>query len=85
MAQEIHIMYVQPTNSTLLSSGHKKIKGVVKEVEVQRGKSKVYLMKCPVKFRISSFLFIYQVMVQLRKSQLTYSVPPHGNHACIMK
>lgn len=24
-------------------------------------------------------------MVQLRKAQLTYSVPPHGNHACIMK
>lgn len=55
MAQEIHIMYVQPTNSTLLSSGHKKIKGVVKEVEVQRGKSKVYLMKCPVKLEYLLF------------------------------
>lgn len=48
-------MYVQPTNSTLLSSGHKKIKGVVKEVEVQRGKSKVYLMKCPVKLEYLLF------------------------------
>lgn len=55
MAQEIHIMYVQPTNSTLLSSSHKKIKGVVKEVEVQRGKSKVYLMKCPVKLEYLLF------------------------------
>lgn len=55
MAQEIHIMYMQPTNSTLLSSGHKKIKGVVKEVEVQRGKSKVYLMKCPVKLEYLLF------------------------------
>lgn len=55
MAQEIHIMYVQPSNSTLLSSGHKKIKGVVKEVEVQRGKSKVYLMKCPVKLEYLLF------------------------------
>lgn len=55
MAHEIHIMYVQPTNSTLLSSGHKKIKGVVKEVEVQRGKSKVYLMKCPVKLEYLLF------------------------------
>lgn len=55
MAQEIHIMYVQPTNSTLLSSGHKKIKGVVKEVEVQRGKSKVYLMKYPVKLEYLLF------------------------------
>lgn len=55
MAQEIHIMYVQPTNSTLLSSGHKKIKGIVKEVEVQRGKSKVYLMKCPVKLEYLLF------------------------------
>lgn len=55
MAQEIHIMYVQPTNSTLLSSGHKKIKGVVKEVEVQRGKSKVYLMKCPGKLEYLLF------------------------------
>lgn len=51
MAQEIHIMYVQPTNSTLLSSGHKKIK----EEEVQRGKSKVYLMKCPVKLEYLLF------------------------------
>lgn len=55
MAQEIHIMYVQPSNSTLLSSGHKKIKGIVKEVEVQRGKSKVYLMKCPVKLEYLLF------------------------------
>lgn len=55
MAQEIHIVYVQPTNSALLSPGHRKIKGVVKEEEVQRGKSKVYLMKCPVKLEYLLF------------------------------